>query len=185
MKEGVCRMKEEISVNKYMVNENTMLIKPIEAIEYYAVIEEMNRKVFVKQTPLEIIDENLLIGGSDFNGRRRSITYKLGMQKKLPMPINPPRNIYAFPTHSPMIYHCQWIFAEHIDQIHPVKNNKNYKSVILFKNGEKIYLEVTPSILDKQLIRTWKVRKSMEDRERVQPYGFLTDSSKQREKDKS
>ncbi|WP_312093659.1 competence protein ComK [Niallia sp.] len=165
-------MKEEIIVNKYRVNENTMLINPIEAIEYYAVAEEVDRKVFVKQTPFEIVKENLLIGGSDFDGRCRSITYKLEMQKKLPMPIIPPRNIYAFPTHSPTKFCCQWIFVEHIEKIFPVKNDKDFKSVIYFKNGEKVYFEVSPHVLDTQLVRTWKVRKSMEDLKVIPSYSF-------------
>lgn len=173
MKEGVCRMREEIIVNKYMVNNRTMLIMPAEAVDYYAVVKEIDRIVFVKQTPFDIIKENLLIGGSDFNGRRRSITYKLGMQKKLPMPINPPRNIYAFPTHSPKQFHCHWIFTEHIDQIHPVRNNRKYKSVIIFKNGEKVFTEVSPYIIETQIIKSWKVRKSMEDRENIQQYVLL------------
>lgn len=83
------------------------MIEPAEAIEYHAIVRENNHTLFIKQTPLEIMKINLLIGGSDFNGRRNSITYKLGMQKKLSMPINPPMNIYAFPTHSPKHFHCQ------------------------------------------------------------------------------
>lgn len=178
-------MKEEIIVNKYRVNENTMLIKPIEAIEYYAVVKEIDRTVLVKQTPFEMVKENLLIGGSDFDGRCRSITYKLEMRQKLPMPIIPSRNIYAFPTHSPMKFYCQWIFIEHIEQIFPVKNNKDYKSVIHFKNGEKVYFDVSPYILDTQLVRTWKVRKSMEDIKRIPSYSFLTNGRNEMEKDKS
>lgn len=175
-------MKEEVIVNKYMVNNRTMIIMPVEAIAYYAVVKEVDRIVFVKQTPLDIIKENLLIGGSDLDGRRRSITYKLGMQKKLPMPINPPRNIYAFPTHSPKYFHCQWIFAEHINQIHHAKNNKNYKSIILFKNGEEVYLEVSAYILDNQVMRTWKVKKAMEDRKVILEYSFLINGRKQMDK---
>lgn len=155
-------MKEGIILNKYIASDTTMIIMPIKAIEYYAVVREIDRTVYVKQTPFEIIKENLLIGGSDYNGRRRSITYKLGMQKKLPMPINPARNIYAFPTHAPSQFHCQWIFTEHIDHIHPVKHNKKYKSAILFKNSEKIFTEVSPYILETQIIKSWKVRKAME-----------------------
>lgn len=184
MKEGVCRMREEIIVNKYMVNNRTMLIMPAEAVDYYAVVKEIDRIVFVKQTPIDIIKENLLIGGSDFNGRRRSITYKLGMQKKLPMPINPPRNIYAFPTHSPKQFHCHWIFTEHIDQIHPVRNNRKYKSAILFKNGEEIYFEVSAFILDNQVVKTWKVKKGMEDRKVILEYSFLLNGRKGMEREK-
>ncbi|WP_400243790.1 competence protein ComK [Niallia sp. JL1B1071] len=177
-------MKEGIILNKYIAHESTMIIMPIEAIEYDAVVKEIDRTVYVKQTPLEIIKENLLIGGSDFDGRRRSITYKLGMQKKLPMPINPPRNIYAFPTHAPRQFHCQWIFTEHIDHIHPVKHKKKYKSVILFKNGEKVFMEVSPYILEKQIMKSWKVRKSMDDREKIEQYAFLINGRKEMEKDK-
>jgi competence protein ComK len=166
-KEGVLKMKKECILNKYIANERTMTIMPMEAIEYGTVVKEVDRTVYVKETPFDIIKENLLIGGSDFDGRRRSITYKLGMQKRLPMPINPPRNIYAFPTHAPRQFHCQWIFTEHIDHIHPVKHNEKFKSAIIFKNGEKIFTEVSPYILETQIIKSWRVRKSMEDRKDI------------------
>ncbi|MEM5591210.1 competence protein ComK [Niallia circulans] len=90
-------MKKECILNKYIANERTMTIMPMEAIEYGTVVKEVDRTVYVKETPFDIIKENLLIGGSDFDGRRRSITYKLGMQKRLPMPINPQEIYMHFP----------------------------------------------------------------------------------------
>ena len=157
-------MEERIILDYYRTNEKTMYIIPIPSIDYNAIAKEVDNTVYIKQTPFDIIKENVLIGGADFNGRRRSITYNLGMQKKLPMPINPPRNIYAFPSHAPTQFHCLWIFAEHINHIQSVPNNKKFRSTIQFKNGEKLFLEVSPYILETQLIKTWKVKKYMEDR---------------------
>lgn len=56
--------------------------------------------------------------------------------------------------------------------------NKKYKGAILFKDGEKVLLEVSAHILDKQFFRTWKVRKAMEDRAFPQ-YSFLTNRRKE------
>ncbi|MBU5221585.1 competence protein ComK, partial [Vibrio cholerae] len=75
--------------------------------------------------------------------------------------------IYAFPTHAPRQFHCQWIFTEYIDHIHPVKHNEKFKSAIIFKNGEKIFTEVSPYILETQIIKSWRVRKTMEDRKDI------------------
>ncbi len=152
-------MKEILTT--YNVNEETNALTPAFQLDYQTIVLEGKRELFVKQTPLELIKLAAKRGGAEYNGRRTSMTYLTGIHKKIPIPINPQKNIYAFPTTSPKQANCSWIFFHHVDEIKPTKGI--YRSIIQFKNGREIKMNESLHILEKQMYRTWLCKKALNE----------------------
>lgn len=152
-------MKEILTT--YKVNEETNALKPAFQLDYQTIVLEGQRELYVKQTPLELIKLAAKEGGAEYNGRRISMTYLTGIHKKIPIPINPLKNIYAFPTSSPNQPHCCWIFFHHVEEIKPTKGT--YRSIIQFKNGIEIKMYESLHILEKQMYRTWLCQKALNE----------------------
>lgn len=152
-------MKEILTT--YKVNEKTNALKPAFQLDYQTIVLEGKREFYVKKTPLELIKLAAIRGGADYDGRRTSMSYLTGIHKKIPIPINPQKNIYAFPTTSPSQAHCCWIFFHHVDEIKPSKGT--YRSIVQFKNGSEIKMNETLHILEKQMYRTWLCKKALDE----------------------
>ncbi|MFS0821494.1 competence protein ComK [Bacillus sp. 1P02SD] len=139
----------------YEVNPQTMAILPAREIEYSAIVKEIHQIIYARQTPLQIIKAACLEGGATYEGRRKAVTHLTGAVQKVPIPINPRRKIFAFPTHSPTAFECNWIFHHHIKTIKPSgKTNPTTQSIILFKNNQELPLNESPYIIQKQYTRT-------------------------------
>lgn len=158
----------------YEVNERTLALIPAAAMDYGTIVLEKGCKLYVRTRPYEIINKCTLIGGSDCHGRRSFILYRTGLKNKLPMPVNPARDIYAFPTQSPKKFHCYWIFYHHVDRIKLQRKPSTYKSIIIFKNGERLSLSESCFVLEKQMYRTWMIKRAMEDR-KIEKNLFVSD----------
>lgn len=143
-------------IDHYEINRNTMALLSVAHMEYSTLILEENQQFYVRKTPIQIIEEACLEGGSSYDGRRRSVSYKTGSQQKVPIPINPKDQIFAFPTHSPKSFQCNWIFFHHVKYISTFKSSdqRSVQSVITFKNGQRISLYESRYILEKQMQRT-------------------------------
>ncbi|HWJ76476.1 MAG TPA: competence protein ComK [Niallia sp.] len=151
-------MKEILT--SYKVNKKTKSLKPAYQIEYQSIVMEAgNKELYVRMTPLEIIKQATLAGGAAYNGRRTSMTYLTGIQKKVPIPISESQNIYAFPTCSPNHPDCIWIFFHHVEDIKPSAGA--YKSVIQFKDGRELKMKESLPVLEKQMYRTWLCIKAL------------------------
>ncbi|PKG25273.1 competence protein ComK [Niallia nealsonii] len=145
----------------YEINDQTLALKPSFHHKYSTIVLEGDQKLFIKQTPLQLIQQAALKGGSDYNGRRKSLIYLTGIKKKIPIPLYPQKNIYAFPTHSPNHINCHWIFFHQVESIqkHPTST---YSAKIIFKNGQELLLEESLYLLEKQMYRTWLCVKALE-----------------------
>lgn len=140
--------------DRYEINKMTLALVPIAHMEYDTLVFEEGRKIYVKQTPKEMIHEACLKGGASYEGRRKAVIYKANIQRKVPIPIDPLQDIFAFPTHSPEQFHCHWIFPSHILSTATLPNSHCKKTIIIFKNKEEITLPISAKILEKQIIRT-------------------------------
>lgn len=140
----------------YHVNYRTMLLLPARHIDYQTIVLEIDRKLFIKETPLQLIKQACLDGGASYDGRRAAVMYQTHFARKVPIPISTSKKIYTFPTHAPNHFDCHWIFYHHIQYIQPHhdKSNPNIQSMVLFKNGQKLLLEQSYYSLDKQMQRT-------------------------------
>ncbi|GGM40547.1 hypothetical protein GCM10011351_28430 [Paraliobacillus quinghaiensis] len=127
----------EVVIDYYVTN-RTIALLPVKHFEYDTVVIEVGCKKYVKQTALQIIKQACLDGASSYQGRRSAVSYKTGIKRKVPIPINLVKNIYAFPTQSPSQYDCSWIFYNHILCVTPnvPTSETDYKSIITFKNNQ-------------------------------------------------
>ncbi|WP_368737761.1 competence protein ComK [Bacillus sp. EB106-08-02-XG196] len=91
-----------------------------------------------------------LEGGSTYDGRRLAVCHQTGAHNKVLIPINPLEGIYAFPTHSPKVHECNWIFYHHGRTFEPHPKNPN-KSIITFKNNLTLTLVVSHHTMKKQM----------------------------------
>ncbi|MFS0673648.1 competence protein ComK [Ornithinibacillus sp. 179-J 7C1 HS] len=135
----------------YKINEQTMALIPSDFTDYQTIAIETDKNLHIKKTPFEIIERGCLDNFSSFEGRRNSITHLTGFKRKTPIPISVYRNIYAFPTHALKDRKCCWIFYHHVEVIVEVTLEQ---SVILFKNGTQVVIDVPRFELIKQLERT-------------------------------
>lgn len=155
----------------YEVTPKTQAILPAMEIDYSAIVIEEHRTLYVRQTPLQIIKAACLEGGATYEGRRKAVTHLTGAVQKVPIPINPRRDIFAFPTHSPTAFECNWIFYHHIKSIVPsLQTSSTTKSIILFKNHQELPMTESHYLLQKQYTRTAMCILQYVTQEKMQAY---------------
>ncbi|MGP4105982.1 competence protein ComK [Virgibacillus sp. L01] len=70
-----------------------------------------------------------LENGSTYEGKRIADMHHIGIKRKTPILINPSKNIFTFPTHSPTDFAYSWILYSHVQDIKPFRNKPNSKSI--------------------------------------------------------
>ena len=103
-------MTEPVVLSHYDINRDTIALIPATHPDYSTIVWEKDQILHVRKTPIQLIKKGSLEGGAEYDGRRAAVTYKTGIQSKVPIPINPFEQIYAFPTHSPKLFECTWLF---------------------------------------------------------------------------
>ncbi|MDE3840200.1 competence protein [Bacillus methanolicus] len=136
----------------YELNPNTMAVLPIKDEKYASKILETDDVLYSVRTPIQLIKDACLEGGSTYEGRKRAVVYLTGTHNKIPVPVNPQLDMYAFPTESPRSFDCQWIFHNHVKRILPGKHRQG--SIIVFSNQSRLHLDISYYALQKQLHRT-------------------------------
>ncbi|WP_099354737.1 competence protein ComK [Fredinandcohnia onubensis] len=158
----------------YEVNPQTQAILPAREIEYSSIVKEEHQTLYIRQTPLQIIKAACLDGGATYEGRRKAVTHLTGAIQKVPIPINPRRNIFAFPTHSPTAFECNWIFYHHIKSIIPsLQTNNKTQSIIQFKNQQELPMNESHYLLEKQYTRTAMCVLQYTTQDKMQTYTSL------------
>lgn len=139
----------------YHVNTDTMAILSAAHPDYDAIALEPNCECHIQKPPLHLIKQACLEGGSSYEGRRAAVVYQTGIKHKIPIPISPLEQIYAFPTHSPKEFECTWIFPNHVRQIIPyILPNQPNQTKIIFQNLTHIILPVSYYTIEKQIQRS-------------------------------
>ncbi|WP_277680157.1 competence protein ComK [Gracilibacillus dipsosauri] len=144
-------------LSSYLIHEETYCLLPAAHFDYSTIVVEKDRKLFIKQAPLQIVKASCLAHCSTYEGRRKAVMHHTGFSRKVPIPINPNQNILTFPTRSPEEFTCRWIMPRHVLHIQPIceKVNSQYQSIITFKNGVQLEMEESCYVLEKQLQRSW------------------------------
>lgn len=101
-----------------------------------------------------IIERNCIQNGSSLDGRQKSSAYILGTSYKPPIIISELAGIILIPTHSIRNHKCIWINLKGV-------LNYDYCSpkqvVIEFINHQKLLLNVSYAVFDKQLLRATRL----------------------------
>lgn len=142
-----------IILPNYELNKDTITLIPAYHTDYDTIVWERDQQLFVKKPLLQLIREGCMEGGSEYDGRRAAVIHKTGVHSKVPIPINPREQIYAFPTHSPKLHECVWIFYHHIKSFKPNPKQAN-QSIITFLTGKDLILDISFTILERQIHRT-------------------------------
>jgi len=85
-------------VDKYYINENTLMIMPYNGIQS-KVIESYISYV-VNRRPYDIINDSCKSYGSSLQGRCEATDYMIGVKYKCPIVISEVKEIIMFPTTS-------------------------------------------------------------------------------------
>lgn len=138
-------------MESYEINRNTVALVPKEK---RTIVYENDDSFVVDQTPLEIMEESCEYFGSSFQGRQTGTTKLVGYTHKVPIIVEESYNLIFFPTLSPKNDMCSWISYSQIMKIDKFKN----KSILELKNGKKIIVDVSTSIIDNQLYRCSRLK---------------------------
>ncbi len=134
----------------YDINSDTNAILAANHFDYNTIVWERGQCYYVKEKAFKMIERACIEGGAGYEGRRNSVVYKTKARNKVPIPINPKEDIYAFPTCSPSAHECSWIFYPHVKDIAPNGNNAA-KTIITFKNHKQLVLDVSYNIIKRQM----------------------------------
>ncbi len=123
------------------------------------IIEE--NRIFMTSEPLiNIISDNCFNYGSSFEGRQKGSTYLLGTSYKPPIILNEVDDLILIPTHSVRNKSCAWIILNNILNYSP--NGK--KTTIEFKNNNKIDVNVSYNVFDKQVLKATRLESILRGR---------------------
>ncbi|MFS1517107.1 competence protein ComK [Bacillus sp. SCS-151] len=143
-------------LQEYDINQSTMILLPATHCDYDTIVYEQQQQLAIAKTPLQLVKAACLEGGATYDGRRKAMTHLTGSKQKIPIPINPQYDIFAFPTQSPHRFENSWIFYHHIKSIEPYEapTNTTIQSIITFTNGEQLQMKESHYIVEKQMQRT-------------------------------
>lgn len=139
--------EEATIIDTYIANENTYMLLPTRTYNSYSIALEKEAIYYVKQTPLEIIKHSCeKLDWVTYEGRKLIIADTLNLPYHTPMMLSQGKEIFAFPTMSPLHQECCWIF-QHAD----IDIGKAFNKAALFINWEKkIHLDISYHTLQVQ-----------------------------------
>lgn len=135
-------------MSTYEVNLDTLAIIPINANETRII--EKDSDFVVNLSSMKIIDDGCRFFGSTYAGRSEGTKSMIGINYKAPIILEESTPMIFFPTISPRLEACSWISFKDIDKC--LKNDK--KSIIIFKNGIKLEINLSYKILQNQILRS-------------------------------
>lgn len=142
-----------IEKDEYIINKNTMSLIP--KYNQYGnkctVVYEKSNIYFVKQSPLNIVNESCSYYGSSYQGRVSASKKILKKDKMLPVEISHTLGIYFFPTISPKNPNCIWVSHRHIEKIERY-NDKQTRMILT--NRQPIILNIRKPRVEMKLNRT-------------------------------
>ncbi len=135
-------------MNNYEVNLDTLAIIPINANETRIIEKESD--FIVNSSSMKIIDDGCRFFGSTYSGRSEGTKSMIGINYKAPIILEETTPMIFFPTISPRLEACSWISFKEIAKC--IKNDK--KSIIVFKNGMELEVNLSYKILQNQILRS-------------------------------
>lgn len=146
--------------NEYRINKDTLAIIPINKTK--TKIYEKKDILVVNKNTQKLIEENCAFYGSSFNGRKKGTIDLIGVTHKPPIIIEETNELVFFPTTSPRLKECSWISLDNVDKCIPYHN----ESIIKFLNNLKIRVEISPKIINNQILRATRLESVHERRKK-------------------
>ena len=145
-------------MDSYEINKDTVALIPKE--DKKTIVYEVDKSFVVDKKPLEIGEESCEYFGSSLEGRQIGTSKLIGFTHKVPVIVEESFDIIFFPTLSPKNKECSWLSYSHIFKPDKFKD----KSIIELKNGKKILVDVSSSIIDNQLYRCSRLKDVLQTR---------------------
>lgn len=145
-------------MDSYEINKDTVALIPKE--DKKTIVYEVDKSFVVDKMPLEIVEESCEYFGSSLEGRQTGTSKLIGFTHKVPVIVEESFDIIFFPTLSPKNKECSWLSYSHIFKPDKFKD----KSIIELKNGKKILVDVSSSIIDNQLYRCSRLKDVLQTR---------------------
>jgi len=143
----------------YEISSATLAIVPL-GDEVSKVYEEEDEYIIQKSSN-SIIKDNCEFYGSSYEGRCIGTKTLTGIKTKFPIIIEESRNIIFFPTSSTRTKQSTWIALNKIKEI----SKKEYQnSQILFKNQDKLDLDISVNSLENQIVRATMLKSKLYER---------------------
>lgn len=145
-------------MKEYEINSATLAIIPINNEK--SIVYEETEEYIIEKSSNSIIKENCEFYGSSYEGRCIGTKALTGIKTKYPIIIEESRNIIFFPTSSSRTKQSSWIALNKIEKY----NKYNNKSKILFKNNQKINLDISYYSLENQICRATMLKSKLYER---------------------
>lgn len=133
----------------YVITETTMAIIPGRKTK----ILDGKQTISILDSPKEIVSRSCKLNGSTLEGRQKGSAYLIGSSYKPPVIVNEEDHIIFIPTHSIRNDRCAWLSLKHILCYYPKQN----KVFVEFRNHEKILLDISYEVLDRQILRATRL----------------------------
>ncbi len=144
-------------MDSYEVNKDTVALIPKDG---KTIVYEVDKSFVINNKPLKIMEESCEYFGSSLVGRQVGTSKLIGFTHKVPIIVEESFDLIFFPTLSPNNKDCSWISYSHI--LKPIKHENN--TILELKNGKKIMVNVSSSIIDNQLYRSSRLKEVLVDR---------------------
>lgn len=149
-------------MKNYEINNRTLAIVPV-GENLTNVLEEDN-EFMINMNSMKIIEKSCEFFGSSYMGRRIGTKVLTGISHKSPIIIEESTNMIYFPTTSPRLIGCIWIALDKIKEYREV----NGKILVFFKNGRKIFINISYGSFDNQYLRATKLEYILRSRKKLE-----------------
>ncbi len=145
-------------MEKYEVNEETLAVIGLDKDKTQ--ILEKNREYLLDDSAYEVMDYSCQYFGSSYLGRVDGSKKMLGANYKLPIIVEESSEIIFFPISSPENNKCIWIALKWFQDVY----ERNGKTYILLKNGQKIETTTSKSSIQNQIMRASRLNLILNER---------------------
>jgi len=139
----------------YNINEETLAIVP-NGNKSKAI--ELNETFILDEDCVSVVSRNCILNGASLSGRQKSSAYLIGTSYKPPIIVNEAKNLILVPTHSDRNKKCMWL---NLTNVLYYKFKTKETVTVEFINHQKITVNVSYAIFDKQILRASRLSLSL------------------------
>lgn len=147
-------------MKRYEINESTLAV--VSNAENLSTVYEEDKIFQISLNSNQIMEDSCNYFGSSLDGRRKGTEALIGINYKPPVIVEESKEIIFFPTASSRSKMNHWISLNHIASYY--KDGENM--IIQFKNGQKVYLNISYGILDNQILRATRLESALRGRKK-------------------
>lgn len=143
----------------YEISDETLVIMPYN--ENSSKVIEYDAERIIDYNPYEVMEYSCEYYGSSIDGRMSCSKKILGSVYKVPLLVDGYRDLVFFPTKSPVASDNIWISLNNIQSIKKISDNE---SMIIFKNKDKLVIELPYYVLNNQILRATRLNSVLKER---------------------